>query len=1023
MSHPEGSEWRRWDLHVHTPRSHTAVYGAEPGSWTRFFDELRQLPESLSVVGINDYMWIDGYEIVRDQHLAGNLPNLEAVFPVIELRIDDFIGTDGRLSRLNAHVIFAPGTDPELIRSQFIARLFTKFKLTDGYSHLQTRWSAVPTRDAIAELGKLIKSTVPPEELSRYTDDFTEGLNNWVIPLRNIESAVADATFPEPPLLGLGKTEWADIPWNNNTIAAKKHLISSVDLLFTASSSPSACVKSVEQLEVASVNHRLLDCSDAHHYADSSEKDRLGNCFTWICADPTLAGLKHALLEYSSRVFIGDKPPLLVRRQADPTHFMSSVRIRPTTAEVLPVPSFDVTIPINSGFVAIIGNKGSGKSALLDSIALGGNSRTEGHFTFLSERRFRNPRNNKAPHYQVELSMSDGENIGPVALSAHVDLDSPERIRYLPQSLLETLCNKEPGSPDDSFERELRSIIFSHVPEHQRLDCRSLDELLSQRGEALDHEVDHRRVELADVNRSIVELEEASRPSRIRALRAKLQAVQKQLANHDGTRPPEPVAPEPATNPEVLAASEQLAVVRTQMLELQQQQSEAEASYSTQRARVDAGANLVRELDILQSTFSSFLDRALPLADEVGVQLGDLVRLEVTLSSLEEARADATAKVAQLDQELDPDGPIETSRAQLRHTERTLESALDLPQRAYEQQRRDLEAWSEARAKLVGSATVEDTLEYLTARLDDAETIPERLAELRRSRSAISYDIHNSLLAKVALYRELYGPVQKFLDGNDLARAHFSLEFEADLEMRAFTERFLSFVDRGSSGTFYGIDASEKRVQHQVRTTYPHDWQSIAAFLEAHDLDLRFDRRSGDTGTALDNAADVLRKGVRLEEVYDYLFGLAYLDAEYELRSDGRPITELSPGQKGTILLMFYLLVDQSGRPIALDQPDENLDNQTIHALLRPAIRAAKANRQILVVTHSPNLAVVGDADQVIVASCDGNDFSYVSGSIENPSIRDLVVRVLEGTWPAFADRNKKYLTSAREDVDEVLSP
>jgi ABC-type enterochelin transport system ATPase subunit len=172
----------------------------------------------------------------------------------------------------------------------------------------------------------------------------------------------------------------------------------------------------------------------------------------------------------------------------------------------------------------------------------------------------------------------------------------------------------------------------------------------------------------------------------------------------------------------------------------------------------------------------------------------------------------------------------------------------------------------------------------------------------------------------------------------------------------------------------------------------------------------------------VDSPSDLLRKGRRLTDVYDHLYGLEYLDAEYELRSDGRAITELSPGQKGTILLMFYLLIDQSGRPIALDQPDENLDNHTVHTLLRPAIRAAKANRQVIVVTHSPNLAVVGDADQVIVAESDGKEFRYRSGSIENPVVRDLVVRVLEGTWPAFTDRARKYSASEFDEAQAELA-
>ena len=68
--------------------------------------------------------------------------------------------------------------------------------------------------------------------------------------------------------------------------------------------------------------------------------------------------------------------------------------------------------------------------------------------------------------------------------------------------------------------------------------------------------------------------------------------------------------------------------------------------------------------------------------------------------------------------------------------------------------------------------------------------------------------------------------------------------------------------------------------------------------------------------------------------------------------------------------------------------------------------------RQIIIVTHNPNLAVVCDADQVIYSSIDkedGNRVAYVSGGIENPVISKHVVDVLEGTMPAFDDRDRKY--------------
>jgi ABC-type cobalamin/Fe3+-siderophores transport system ATPase subunit len=132
------------------------------------------------------------------------------------------------------------------------------------------------------------------------------------------------------------------------------------------------------------------------------------------------------------------------------------------------------------------------------------------------------------------------------------------------------------------------------------------------------------------------------------------------------------------------------------------------------------------------------------------------------------------------------------------------------------------------------------------------------------------------------------------------------------------------------------------------------------------------------------------------------------LTPEFWLHSDARPISQLSPGQRA-LLLLFYLLVDKSKRPIILDQPEENLDNQTVHELLVPAIAEARKSRQVVAVTHNPNLAVVGDADQVIVAEMTADQFRYMSGAIEDPEINGRIVAILEGTWPAFENRRDKY--------------
>lgn len=95
-----------------------------------------------------------------------------------------------------------------------------------------------------------------------------------------------------------------------------------------------------------------------------------------------------------------------------------------------------------------------------------------------------------------------------------------------------------------------------------------------------------------------------------------------------------------------------------------------------------------------------------------------------------------------------------------------------------------------------------------------------------------------------------------------------------------------------------------------------------------------------------------------------------------------------------------------------IDQPEHNLDNQTVYKLLVAAVKHAKDYRQIIIVTHNPNLAVVCDAEQVICASIDktNNKIEYTSGAIENPKINKLLLDILEGTKPAFDKRRFKYL-------------
>ena len=96
-------------------------------------------------------------------------------------------------------------------------------------------------------------------------------------------------------------------------------------------------------------------------------------------------------------------------------------------------------------------------------------------------------------------------------------------------------------------------------------------------------------------------------------------------------------------------------------------------------------------------------------------------------------------------------------------------------------------------------------------------------------------------------------------------------------------------------------------------------------------------------------------------------------------------------------------------RDRVLDQPEDNLDNETIKSLLLPAIEDARRRRQVIIVTHNANIGVLGDPDQVLICKKEGNRFRVQSGSLSESRIQEQLLGLLEGAEEAFRDRGKRY--------------
>ena len=196
---------------------------------------------------------------------------------------------------------------------------------------------------------------------------------------------------------------------------------------------------------------------------------------------------------------------------------------------------FDYNIPLNPGFVAVVGNKGQGKSALLDCIALAGNSSRKNEFAFLTPTRFLSPTSKKlAQEYYSELVWATGAPRRAQLPDDH-DRSAPVYVEYLPQAFVERVCNTDPVTGDaDEFERELRAVLFTHISEEERSGATSFDALLTQKTRTSQGDIDRRHDDLRTVIDSYVSIASFRAQNQLSEVDGRLSLKQAEVAAAEG---------------------------------------------------------------------------------------------------------------------------------------------------------------------------------------------------------------------------------------------------------------------------------------------------------------------------------------------------------------------------------------------------------------------------------------------------------------------------------------------------------
>lgn len=341
-----GSEWRKWDLHIHTPgTAKNDHYGNSDEVWERYIDALEK--SDVTVFGITDYFSISNYIKVKEYQKQDRLKG-KFLLPNVELRI--YPVTD-KSKLINIHAIFDPSLDVEDIEREFFRQL--------QFTYNSASYSCID--NDLAKLGRIVENN------QNMSDDVAikKGIDVFAVSYEALKDVIDKDFFKGHVIIALSNGSKDGVTGilnqEGNMQPLRKEITRMSDIILSGNPGDveyfSGAKTSVE--EVISTYGSLKPCiigSDAHSL------DKVGifpnDRITWIKADPTFEGLKQILFEPKERVRISDTMPDFKYDYNIIDHVVLN------TAGV-----WNQTVPFNQNLNTIIGGRSTGKSTLLASVA------------------------------------------------------------------------------------------------------------------------------------------------------------------------------------------------------------------------------------------------------------------------------------------------------------------------------------------------------------------------------------------------------------------------------------------------------------------------------------------------------------------------------------------------------------------------------------------------------------------------------------------------------------------------------
>jgi hypothetical protein len=956
MHNRRGSEWARWDVHIHTPGTALADE-YPPNSLDDWIKAVNAAEPPASALGVTDYLSIRRYKEIRARWIAGDLPRVKFIFPNIEFRVSPPTKSH---KGVNFHLLVDPSDTDHIERMEA------------ALSSLHYEYNGQRFNCDASGLERLGKTFNPHQQ----GDDaaYREGVNAFKIDFTQFTTWFrGDAWLMENCLIAVGNKEGDGI----SGLAKEHGYAATLESMgrfaqIILSGNPTdrkywlgqGSDDEKELIRRFGGTKPCLHGCDAHSLSRvlAPEQDRL----CWIRAELTFEGLRQVVYEPCERVHIGPERPSRARN-----NWIRSVAVD-SDPDWFPAEP----IELNEGLVAVIGPRGSGKTALADLIAYGADAFDDGPGSFLSKAL------PWAMGSRIQLEWAHSPKAAARFVGAPPDEFWLPEVRYLSQHFVEQLCSSDGAS--HRLLQEIEQVVYEALDETDRSGTSTFAELREILTQPSVHRLQELQEEIVSCSQEIsrqtaLKMDLPRRRDRHQQSTVEIAELAKSLAAIAVKGKADKVEALQKVRNEVSKLEGAVALLKTKKKRLEELQLDLEQRERLNAQQFEALRRELIDLGVTESDLGCFQMAA--HGDFRQVLRGRIDELVGEIASLVDG-----AKV--------PIG-FPATLAVLRERAASLVKTIGVDE-LKERQIADLQR--RQAAKLQEHAKLELDIK-------NSESSDDVIKDVQSRRLERYVEVFEELQRQRRELERLYRPLEAVLETAPPERKNLEFFVRTLVDIKLWAERGESLLDRRRKGHVFEQDGSLAREAEKVLGAA---WQSgsrdeIRAGMERFLANFR-------------NPGEMLIPTATLADLAKWLFSTDHVRIAYSIRYEGTEIERLSPGTRGIVLLILYLALDtQDDRPLVIDQPEENLDPQSIYSVLTGYFREIRPRRQVIIVTHNPNLVVNTDVDQVIIASSTRVSeetlphLRYESGGLEVPEVRKRVCEVLEGGERAFLDRARRY--------------